>query len=51
MTARAPLPYETPADPRDLTVMRQQLGRDMRGVVSVARRCGCGRPAVVRTAP
>ncbi|WP_172805721.1 DUF501 domain-containing protein [Brachybacterium sp. P6-10-X1] len=31
--------------------MRQQLGRDMRGVVSIARRCGCGRPAVVRTAP
>ncbi|MGY5763573.1 DUF501 domain-containing protein [Brachybacterium sp. DNPG3] len=31
--------------------MREQLGRDMRGVVSVARRCGCGRPAVVRTRP
>jgi hypothetical protein len=31
--------------------MRAQLGRDMRGVVSIARRCGCSRPAVVRTAP
>ncbi|APX31563.1 septum formation initiator family protein [Brachybacterium sp. P6-10-X1] len=51
MTALAPLPYETSAAPRDLRAMRQQLGRDMRGVVSIARRCGCGRPAVVRTAP
>lgn len=51
MTALAPLPYETPADDDDLRVMHRQLGRDMRGVVSVARRCGCGRPAVVRTAP
>src|SRR5699024_985532 len=31
--------------------MREQLGRDMRAVVSIARRCACGRPAVVRTAP
>lgn len=46
-----PLPYETPAAAEDLTAMRVQLGRDMRGVVSIARRCGCGRPAVVRTAP
>ena len=51
MTTLAPLPHETPADARDLEVMRVQLGRDMRGVVSIARRCGCGRPAVVRTAP
>lgn len=51
MTALAPLPHETPASPRDLEIMRLQLGRDMRGVVSIARRCGCGRPAVVRTAP
>lgn len=51
MTALAPLPHETPATEDDLAVMRGQLGRDMRGVVSIARRCGCGRPAVVRTAP
>lgn len=51
MTSLAPLPHETPASPRDLEIMRLQLGRDMRGVVSIARRCGCGRPAVVRTAP
>lgn len=51
MTTLAPLPAETPASARDLEVMRAQLGRDMRGVVSIAARCGCGRPAVVRTAP
>ncbi|MEE1619053.1 DUF501 domain-containing protein [Brachybacterium sp. J153] len=51
MTPLPPLPYETPATAQDLEVMRAQLGRDMRGVVSIARRCGCGRPAVVRTAP
>lgn len=51
MTSLAPLPHETPASPSDLEIMRLQLGRDMRGVVSIARRCGCGRPAVVRTAP
>lgn len=51
MTALAPLPHETPATDADLAVMREQLGRDMRGVVSIARRCACGRPAVVRTAP
>lgn len=31
--------------------MAIQLGRPMRGVVSIARRCACGRPAVVRTQP
>ncbi|PWH07090.1 DUF501 domain-containing protein [Brachybacterium endophyticum] len=31
--------------------MARQLGREMRGVHSVARRCACGRPAVVRTEP
>lgn len=51
MTALPPLPYETPATEHDLEVMRGQLGRDMRGVVSIARRCACGRPAVVRTSP
>lgn len=51
MTELPPLPHETPATREDLAVMRVQLGRDMRGVVSIARRCACGRPAVVRTAP
>lgn len=51
MTALTALPFETPATGEDLAVMRVQLGRDMRGVVSIARRCACGRPAVVRTAP
>lgn len=45
------LPWETPATEADAAAMREQLGRDMRGVVSIARRCSCGRPAVVRTAP
>lgn len=51
MTTLPDLPHDSPATPHDLEVMREQLGRDMRGVVSIARRCGCGRPAVVRTAP
>lgn len=51
MSPLPPLPYETPATPADFSAMREQLGRDMRGVVSIARRCACGRPAVVRTAP
>ena len=51
MTTLAPLPFESTASRDDLAVMRVQLGRDMRGVVSIARRCGCSRPAVVRTAP
>lgn len=51
MTTLDPLPFDTPATAEDLTVMREQLGRPMRGVVSIARRCACGRPAVVRTRP
>ncbi len=35
----------------DLAVLTEQLGRPPRGVVSVAARCVCGRPLVVRTAP
>ncbi|WP_084253062.1 DUF501 domain-containing protein [Devriesea agamarum] len=31
--------------------MKVQLGRVMRGVHSIARRCACGCPAVVRTVP
>ncbi|MCI9889396.1 DUF501 domain-containing protein [Micrococcales bacterium 31B] len=46
-----PLPYETPVTERDLDIFTQQLGRPMRAAVSVARRCVCGHPAVVRTAP
>lgn len=49
--ALPPLPFETPATERDLEVMYHQLGRTMRGVHSIARRCVCGAPAVVRTAP
>ncbi|MFC0676194.1 DUF501 domain-containing protein [Brachybacterium hainanense] len=51
MSTLPPLPHETPATAADLRVMHEQLGRDMRGVRSIARRCACGRPAVVRTAP
>lgn len=51
MSTLPPLPFETEATAQDHEVMRAQLGREMRGVVSIARRCGCGRPAVVRTSP
>ena len=52
MTA-VPAPYAIGADvvPRDLEVLREQLGRVPRGVVGIAARCVCGRPLVVRTAP
>ncbi|WKR20687.1 DUF501 domain-containing protein [Actinomyces israelii] len=35
----------------DLDALRDQLGRAPRGVVGIAARCVCGRPAVARTAP
>ena len=35
----------------DQDAQRDQLGRAPRGVVGIAARCVCGRPAVVRTAP
>lgn len=35
----------------DLAVIRHQLGRPARGVVSIAHRCPCGCPTVVRTEP
>lgn len=41
----------TPASDRDLAVMREQLGRPMRGVVGIAARCVCGNPTVVATEP
>ena len=36
---------------RDLAVIERQLGRPPRGVVSIAHRCPCGCPTVVRTEP
>lgn len=41
----------TPATDRDLEIMREQLGRPMRGVVGIAARCVCGNPTVVATEP
>jgi uncharacterized protein len=38
-------------DPSDVAVIRQQLGREPRGLRSVAHRCPCGLPDVVETAP
>ena len=35
----------------DLQVLQQQLGREPRGVVRIAARCGCGKPCVVMTEP
>lgn len=35
----------------DLQVLEQQLGREPRGVVRIAARCGCGKPCVVMTEP
>ncbi len=43
-------PAGTPGE-QDLAAVRRQLGRPARGVVSVAYRCPCGCPAVVRTEP
>ncbi len=37
--------------PDDLAAVAAQLGREPRGVVAVAHRCGCGLPDVVATAP
>ncbi len=50
-TPLAPLPFESEATEGDLALMARQLGREMRGVHSIARRCVCGAPAVVRTVP
>ena len=41
----------TLATDADLEVMREQLGRPMRGVVGIAARCVCGNPTVVSTEP
>lgn len=46
-----PHPTLSPAVDADLEVMREQLGRPMRGVVGIAARCVCGNPTVVATEP
>jgi hypothetical protein len=38
-------------DPPEVAVIREQLGREPRGLRAVAHRCPCGRPDVVETAP
>ena len=35
----------------DVAIVELQLGRVPRGIVSVAHRCPCGAPDVVRTLP
>ena len=35
----------------DRQAVRDQLGREPRGVAGVAWRCGCGKPAVIATEP
>lgn len=40
-----------PVDAADLAAVELQLGREPRGVVSVAHRCPCGAPDVVETLP
>lgn len=50
-TSPAAAPASSGVTPEDLAALREQLGRVPRGVVSVAARCVCGRPTVVRTAP
>lgn len=51
----APAPTDVPAEQRvseaDIQALAEQLGRPPRGVHSIAARCVCGRPAVVRTLP
>lgn len=40
-----------PPTEHDLKIVGQQLGREPRGIVSIAWRCPCGEPGVVMTAP
>ncbi len=42
---------ETVISGADVAAVEAQLGREPRGVVAVAHRCGCGLPDVVTTAP
>jgi hypothetical protein len=44
-------PVDSSPTSDDLTAVEAQLGRIPRGVHSVAHRCRCGRPDVVRTRP
>jgi uncharacterized protein len=44
-------PAAAGVDPADLAAVAAQLGRPPRAVRAVARRCPCGLPAVVQTAP
>lgn len=46
-----PLPPGSPADGSDLIAAAAQLGRPVRGRVSVAHRCPCGLPDVLATEP
>lgn len=45
------IPIGEPTTPRELAVVRAQLGRAPRGSRAVAYRCPCGLPAVVETTP
>ena len=40
-----------PVSAADRSAVARQLGREPRGMVGVAHRCGCGEPDVVVTAP
>ncbi|MFV0407971.1 MAG: DUF501 domain-containing protein [Propioniciclava sp.] len=40
-----------PATIADLASLRQQLGREPRGIAGIAWRCPCGQPGVVATKP
>ena len=42
---------EPDVDSADLDAIERQLGRSPRGVLGIARRCPCGEPCVVTTAP
>ncbi len=42
---------DSTVQPADIDALREQLGRQPRGVVAVAARCACGRPTVVHTSP
>jgi hypothetical protein len=44
-------PEHAPPTQADLDAVREQLGREPRGVVAVAHRCPCGHPDVLTTEP
>lgn len=45
------MPVLEPATIADLASLRQQLGREPRGIAGIAWRCPCGQPGVVATKP